>query len=103
MIGNSVKFRRPDRAPKVSVIWRDEPFEWVVCVQDNGIGIDPRHFDRLFAIFQRLVTQEDYEGSGIGLAMCKKIIEHHGGRIWAESVPGEGSLFQVSFPKTPQD
>ena len=99
LIGNAVKFRLPDRPVRVSVGWRDDDVDWVVWVRDNGIGIDPSNCERLFGIFQRLVSQKDYEGSGIGLAVCKKIVEHHGGRIWVESALGEGSTFLVSFPK----
>jgi PAS domain S-box-containing protein len=98
LIGNAVKYRAPDREPVVEVGWRAEGGEWLVCVRDNGIGIAPGDFERAFGVFQRLVTREQYEGTGIGLAVCKKIVEHHGGRIWITSAPGEGSVFHIALP-----
>jgi PAS domain S-box-containing protein len=98
IVGNALKYHAPDRAPKVTVSARREDRHWVIAVADNGIGIKPEHFDRIFGIFQRLHGREEFEGTGIGLAACKKIVEHHKGRIWLESVHGEGSTFLVALP-----
>jgi PAS domain S-box-containing protein len=93
LIGNALKYRSPDRVPKVSVTFdRDGEFVQFV-VADNGIGIEPEYFDRIFGVFQRLHTNDEYEGSGIGLAICRRVIEQSGGRLWVESKPGEGSTF----------
>lgn len=98
LIGNAVKYRAPDRDPAVEVGWREEGGDWLLWVRDNGIGIERKDFERAFGVFQRLVSREEYEGTGIGLAVCRKIVEHHGGRIWIESDVGQGSTFFVAFP-----
>jgi len=97
LIGNAVKFRA-EEAPQIHVSARRENDAWVISVQDNGIGIDPKHGDRLFLMFQRLHSQEEYEGTGIGLAIVKKIVENHNGKIWFESEPGKGSTFYFTLP-----
>jgi signal transduction histidine kinase len=98
LVGNAIKFRGDSR-PEVHVSAEARDSEWVFCVRDNGIGIDPQYFDRIFTIFQRLHTRRAYPGSGIGLAICKKIVSLHGGRIWVESVAGKGASFFFTYPK----
>jgi light-regulated signal transduction histidine kinase (bacteriophytochrome) len=93
LIGNALKFRAPGRAPSVVISAQVQGATATVAVADNGIGIEERHFDRIFGIFQRLHRQEEYEGEGVGLALCAKIIRRHGGRIWVESEVGKGSTF----------
>jgi len=92
LIGNAIKFHG-DKPPHVHVSAEPRESEWVFGAHDDGIGIDPKYLDRIFAIFQRLHTREEYPGTGIGLAICKKVAERHGGRIWVESELGKGSTF----------
>ncbi|CAA7617681.1 Phytochrome-like protein cph1 (fragment) [Magnetospirillum sp. SS-4] len=100
LVGNAIKYCAPDRPPRVEITCADGGEDWVFAVRDNGIGIGPDDLQRVFGIFQRLVSREQYEGTGIGLAVCRKIAEHHGGRIWVESVLDQGSAFLVALPKS---
>lgn len=97
LIANAIKFQGEKR-PEVHVSASQKDAFWVFSVKDNGIGIDPRHFDRIFVIFQRLHTVQEYPGTGIGLSFCKKIVERHGGRIWIESELGKGTTFHFTLP-----
>lgn len=104
LIANAIKFNEPDVAPRIHISFQDGDIsgasgKWIVRIKDDGIGIHPDHHDMLFNLFQRLNTRDEFEGSGIGLAVCKKIAEQHGGRIWFDSVYGEGSTFYVALNK----
>jgi light-regulated signal transduction histidine kinase (bacteriophytochrome) len=97
LLGNALKFTNGER-PEVHLGVRRRQGEWVFSVQDNGIGIDPQHAERIFEVFQRLHTRQEYPGTGIGLAVCKKIVERIGGRIWVQSEPGAGATFSFAIP-----
>jgi PAS domain S-box-containing protein len=97
LIGNALKFRRAGVAPEVHVSAAREDDAWRISVRDNGIGIDPQHAKRIFVLFQRLHTRDDFPGNGLGLAICKKIVEQHGGRIWVEPA-NPGTVFHFTLP-----
>ncbi len=97
LIANAIKFRGKEQ-PKVHVGVGQEDSKWVFSIRDNGIGIDPQYAERVFLIFQRLHTKAEYPGTGIGLAVCKKIVERHGGRIWMESGLAKGTVFHFTIP-----
>jgi signal transduction histidine kinase len=97
LIGNAIKFR-DERAPVIEFGAEEKDGQWIFSVRDNGIGIAAEHVEIVFAIFQRLHTRSEYPGNGIGLAICKKIVERHGGKIWVESEEGKGSTFRFTLP-----
>jgi light-regulated signal transduction histidine kinase (bacteriophytochrome) len=97
LLANALKFRGSE-PPRVHVTARKQDSEWQFGVRDNGIGIDPRHASTVFQIFKRLHTSDRYPGTGIGLAVCKRIVERHGGRIWVERNPDQGSTFYFTLP-----
>ena len=96
LIANAVKFQKND-VPKVHISAEHTGEDWIFSVRDNGVGIEERHLERIFRIFERLHTTDEYSGSGIGLAVTKKIVERHGGKVWVESQPGMGSTFHFSI------
>ena len=99
ILDNALKFTSLNSPPLISVSVTESDGKFIFEVKDNGIGIDNKFHKRIFAIFQRLHTRGEYEGTGIGLAVCKKIVERHGGEIWVESEPGNGSAFYFSIKK----
>ena len=102
LIANAVKFRRPGDTPRVHVSATRTGESWLFSVADNGIGIAPEFAERIFILFQRLHKRDEYPGTGIGLSICKKIVERHGGEIWLESKPGEGTTFRFTIPVAPR-
>jgi light-regulated signal transduction histidine kinase (bacteriophytochrome) len=98
LIGNAIKYRSPDRRPVVHVAAERQAAHWVFAITDNGIGIDPEYNETIFGLFKRLHTADQYSGTGIGLALCQRVVERYDGRIWVESEPGRGSAFRFKFP-----
>jgi signal transduction histidine kinase len=103
LVSNSIKFRRPDVPPRVHVSARLVDDEWEITCQDNGIGIEPEFADKIFVIFQRLHSKDAYPGTGIGLAIVKKIVEYHGGRVWVDTGGEEGTAIRFTLPALPED
>ena len=98
LVGNAIKYKS-DHPPVIMISCKELDEYIELSVADNGIGIDERFFNKIFIIFQRLHNREQYSGTGIGLAICKKIVDRHGGRIWLTSSPGKGSTFYFTLPK----
>jgi len=98
LIGNAIKYRSPERTPEVRITAERENGQWIFAISDNGIGIDSQYREGIFGLFKRLHTGDKYSGTGIGLAICKRIVERYGGRIWVESEPGKGSTFRFILP-----
>ena len=98
LIGNALKYRQADRAPKNAYQRRTKGTEWIISIRDNGIGFDPKYAATIFLPFKRLHTAEEYPGTGVGTAICRRIMQAQGGRIWAESQPGEGTTFFFTLP-----
>lgn len=98
LVGNALKYRKPEESPKIHIGAERRGPEWVIFVRDNGIGFDRRYASLIFAPFKRLHTAAEFPGTGVGLAICSRIVKTQGGRIWAESVPGDGSTFYFSLP-----
>jgi len=103
LIGNALKFQKPEATPKIHVSAREQGDAWIFSVTDNGIGIDPKYTERIFKIFQRLHAKGEYEGTGIGLAICRRIVERHRGEITVRSEPGVGSTFSFTLPSRYQE
>ena len=98
LIGNAVKYRKPDQPPKVHISAEQSGSEWVISIRDNGIGFDPKNASTIFEPFKRLHTEAEYPGTGVGLAICRRIVQAQHGRIWAESQPGVGTTFCFTLP-----
>ncbi|NQT73871.1 MAG: GHKL domain-containing protein, partial [Chloroflexi bacterium] len=98
LIGNAIKFRS-ESTPQIHISCKADKGEWIISVKDNGIGIPHEYHDQVFVIFKRLHSVTQYPGSGIGMAIAARIVDRHGGKLWVESEPGEGSTFYFTIPK----
>ena len=98
LVANAVKYRKPNEPPMVHISAEQKGDEWVISIRDNGIGFDPQYATTIFGPFKRLHTAQEYPGTGVGLAICRRIVQGFGGRIWAESKPGEGATFFFTLP-----
>jgi light-regulated signal transduction histidine kinase (bacteriophytochrome) len=99
LIGNAIKYQSPTSKPIIKIAGEERSNDWLISVQDNGIGISPAFKEKIFVVFQRLHNKDAYSGTGIGLSICKKIIDKAGGKIWVESELGNGSTFYFTIPK----
>jgi light-regulated signal transduction histidine kinase (bacteriophytochrome) len=98
LIGNAIKYRNPERQSVVHVAIERQDGHWIFALSDNGIGIDPEYKENIFGLFKRLHNSDEYSGTGIGLAICQRIVDRYHGRIWVESEPGRGSTFRFKPP-----
>jgi light-regulated signal transduction histidine kinase (bacteriophytochrome) len=98
LIQNGIKYNKSE-VPQVDIDFVEDDFNFIFSISDNGIGIDEKYKEQIFVVFKRLHTQQEYEGTGIGLSICKKIVENLNGKIWIDSTVGEGSTFFISLPK----
>ena len=103
LVGNALKYRNPGQPPRIHSGAEQADEEWVISIKDNGIGFDPKYATSIFAPFKRLHTAVEYPGTGVGLAICRRIVEGHGGRIWAGSALGEGATFRFTLPAKGQE
>lgn len=103
LITNAIKFHKPDLKPVIHLAVQERADDWLFSVKDNGIGMDPAFKERIFKMFQRLHTREEYSGIGLGLAICARIVERRGGEIWVDTQPGQGSVFHFTIPKKAQN
>jgi light-regulated signal transduction histidine kinase (bacteriophytochrome) len=97
LLSNALKFRQKDTCPEIYITGEQQGDKWLFSVKDNGIGIAETEREKIFSIFKRLHNRDEYEGTGIGLSHCRKIVEQHGGNIWVDSVPGQGSTFYFTI------
>ena len=103
LLDNALKFTARESAPRIEVTGSNSRGENIYCIKDNGVGFDPRYAHKLFGVFQRLHRQDEFEGTGVGLALVQRIIERHSGKTWAESKPRTGATFYFSLPEQPPD